>query len=104
MMLSLLESILVMYLMEKESPVQDDGREAEDKNLKDENSKRSSKGECDILLQEETVVEWRGPLQSDQLLCICINLLDVENKSCIFLCLVLRRCEEMCSMYLPLVC
>lgn len=52
MMLSLLESILVMYLMEKDSAVQDDGPTAEDRNLKDENNKRISRGECDILLQQ----------------------------------------------------
>lgn len=56
MMLSLLESILVMYLMERDSSIQDDGRAAEDRNLKDENTKRvSSRGECGILLQQVTV-------------------------------------------------
>lgn len=55
MMLSLLESILVMYLMEKDSAVQDDGPTAEDINLKDENNKRISRGKCDILLQQLTV-------------------------------------------------
>ncbi|XP_075891665.1 5-hydroxytryptamine receptor 3A-like [Nelusetta ayraudi] len=54
MMLSLLESILVMYLMEKDSVVQDDGPTAVDRNLKDENNKRISRGECDILLQQLT--------------------------------------------------
>lgn len=52
MMLSLLESILVMYLMEKDSSVQDDGRAAEDRSPKDEKAKRvSSRGECGILLK-----------------------------------------------------
>lgn len=41
-----------MYLMEKDSAVQDDGPTAEDRNLKDENNKRISRGECDILLQQ----------------------------------------------------
>lgn len=44
-----------MYLMEKDSAVQDDGPTAEDRNLKDENNKRISRGECDILLQQLTV-------------------------------------------------
>lgn len=44
-----------MYLMEKDSAVQDDGPTAEDINLKDENNKRISRGECDILLQQLTV-------------------------------------------------
>lgn len=44
--------MLVMYLMEKDSAVQDDGPTAEDRNLKDENNKRISRGECDILLQQ----------------------------------------------------
>lgn len=44
-----------MYLMEKDSVVQDDGPTAVDRNLKDENNKRISRGECDILLQQLTV-------------------------------------------------
>lgn len=46
----------MMYLMEKDSSVQDDCRAAEDRKLKDENTKRvSSRGECGILLQQVTV-------------------------------------------------
>lgn len=56
MMLSLLESILVMYLMGKDSVVvQDNGPAAEDRNPKDENNKRVNRGECDILLEQVTV-------------------------------------------------
>lgn len=49
MMLSLLESILVMYLMEKDSAAQEECQAAEGRNLRDENNKRVSRGECEIL-------------------------------------------------------
>lgn len=88
MMLSLLESILVMYLMEKDSLVQDNGRAekpaavSEDRQIKDKNTKRvSSRGECGILLQQVTVDplgRWRGPMRSDHTLCTCKHYITLK--------------------------